>query len=109
MILFKHEHVPMILAGTKTQTRRTGKLRWEVGAIRQAKTSYNKDSEFAKLQIKSIRQEPLGAISEADAIAEGYSSIKEYKVVFERIYGFWDDNLPVWVIDFVRVEQGEKE
>lgn len=102
MILFKQEHVDLIQDDRKTQTRRTGKLRWKVGSIRQAKTGYKKDSEFANLRINAIRQEPLGLITEADALAEGYNSIEEYKEVFVRIYGFWDDELLVWVIDFER-------
>lgn len=105
MILFKHEHVKPILNGTKTQTRRTGKKRWKIGAIRQAKTGYKKESEFAKLKILAIREEPLGDITEADALAEGYNTIAEYKEVFERIYGFWDSALPVWVLDFEKVAE----
>lgn len=104
MILFKPEHVEPILSGCKTQTRRTGKLRWKVGAIRQAKTSYRKDSEFARLRIISVRQERLGDITHWDAVAEGYHSIAAYIEVFRRIYGFWDPGQQVWVIDFVKVE-----
>lgn len=104
MILFKQEHVQPILDGRKTQTRRTGKLRWKVGTIRQAKTGYRKDSEFAKLRIRAIRQGQLGEITEADALAEGYNSIAEYREVFERIYGHWHDEMMVWVIDFVLVK-----
>lgn len=103
MILFKHEHVQPILDDRKTQTRRTGKMRWKVGSIRQAKTGFRKDDEFAKLRILAIRQEPLGLISEADAIAEGYDSVEDYKDAFRRIYGFWDDDMVVWVIDFIKV------
>jgi hypothetical protein len=33
MILFKKEHKDLILADIKTQTRRTGNKRWNVGAI----------------------------------------------------------------------------
>lgn len=104
VILFKQEHVEPILVDRKTQTRRTGMLRWKVGAVRQAKTGYNKDSEFAKLKIISVRQERLGLITLADAYAEGYDSIEEYKEVFIRIYGSWDAELLVWVIDFRREE-----
>lgn len=60
MILFKPMFVGPILAGTKTQTRRTGSKRWKVGSIHQAKTSYKKDAAFAKLRILDIRQETLG-------------------------------------------------
>lgn len=105
MILFKPEHVTPILSGRKTQTRRTGRLRWKVGAIRQAKTGYSRESEFAKIRVTAIRQEPLGAISHEDAIREGYESIEKYKEVFRRIYGYWNDELEVWVIDFERVEE----
>jgi hypothetical protein len=84
--LFKQEHVEPILADRKTQTRRTGMLRWKVGAIRQIKTGYHKDSEFAKLHIKAVRQERLSIITFAEAYAEGYDSIEEYKEVFIRIY-----------------------
>lgn len=104
MILFKHEHVAPILSGQKTQTRRTGKLRWKVGAIRQAKTGYKKDSEFAKLRILAIRSERLGDISPEDAIKEGYNSVAEYIEVFQRIYKRWDPNEVVWVIDYEKVE-----
>lgn len=106
MILFKREHVQPILEGRKTQTRRTGRLRWKIGTIRQAKTGFRKDDEFAKLRIEAIRQERLGDISEADARAEGYSSIEDYIEAFRRIYGFWDGDTVVWAIDFSREKGG---
>lgn len=99
MILFKPEHVEPILRGQKTQTRRIGKKRWNVGSIHQAKLNY-KSEFFAMLHIKNVREEKLGDISEQDAIAEGYFSKAEYREAFERIYGFWDDNLLVWVLEF---------
>ncbi|MNC01367.1 ASCH domain protein [compost metagenome] len=105
MILFKLEHIVPILAGTKTQTRRTGKLRWKVGSVRQAKTNYREDSEFAKIRILTVRQERLGDISEEDANAEGYLSIADFQDAFRRIYGGWEPDQKVWVIDFERVDQ----
>lgn len=105
MILFEPEHVQLILQGIKTQTRRTGKHRWKIGAIRQAKTGYKKDSEFAKIRILAVRQERLVDISESDALAEGYKSIREYMDVFIRIYGSWNGKSMVWVIDFELVNE----
>ena len=40
MILFQEEHVQPILDGHKTQTRRLGKKRWNVGAVHQCKLNY---------------------------------------------------------------------
>jgi len=101
MILFKPEHVEPILRGEKTQTRRIGRCRWRPGSIHQAKTSLKKGSKpFALLRIVSVRQERLGDISEDDAKKEGYSSVEAYKEVFKRIYGWWDENELVWVVDF---------
>lgn len=103
MILFKPEHVDPIKKDIKTQTRRLGKLRWKVGSIHQAKTSFKKDSTFAHLLIKALRKEPLGDITEADAKAEGYNNVAEYQEAFKLIYGRWVPDLSVWVIDFKRV------
>lgn len=103
MLLFKAEHVDPIKNDIKTQTRRLGKIRWKVGSIHQAKTGYKKDDTFSHLQIKAVRQEPLGCITEADARAEGYNSISEYIEVFKRIYGKWIPEELVCVIDFKRV------
>lgn len=109
MILFKPMFVGPILAGTKTQTRRTGRKRWKVGSIHQAKTCYKKDSVFASLKVLAIRQEALGDITEADAIAEGYLNVEAYQEVFRRIYGTWDAAMPVWVIDFEKVKESDEE
>lgn len=102
MILFKREHVAPILAGTKTQTRRTwARCRVKAGSVHMLKTGFGKDDSFAHVRIKDARQEPLGDITEADAKAEGYPSIAAYIEAFERIYRTtWDPALVVWVVDF---------
>lgn len=113
MILFKPEHKDLILKGLKTQTRRTGKCRWRVGSIHQAKLNFKKGSTpFAHLKITGVRQEPFGAITEEDAKKEGYSSVDDYIEAFFRIYSkqlkgkkLVDiGEMPVWVIDFKVVE-----
>jgi len=107
MILFKPEHVDPILRGEKIQTRRTGKCRWRPGSIHECRTEMF-GKPFAKVRILSVRQEPLGAITEDDAMREGYGSVEEYLEAFFRIYEkklkgmrLVDiGRMPVWVIDF---------
>jgi len=103
MILFKQEHVPMILSGRKTQTRR----RWQrprakVGSIRQAKTGFAKTDVFAHIKITGLRQEALGDISNEDVYREGYDTREQLEDVFKRIYKGQapDPSEVVWVVDF---------
>lgn len=99
MILYKREHVAPILRLDKIQTRRRGKRRWKVGSIHQAKLNYF-SKPFAKLEIVSVYQERLGDISEDDARREGYPSVALYIEAFKRIYGDWDPDEIVWVVNF---------
>ena len=103
MILFKPYHVPLILSGRKTQTRRLGKKRWIVGAVHQAKVSYMA-KPFASIKVKMLWKEKLGQINHVGAIAEGYDDVNAYLEAFEKIYGAADMQQEVWVLDFERVE-----
>ena len=85
MLLFKPEHIKLILTGEKSETRRLGRRRWIVGHIHKAKTKMISKEYFAKLRILSVHQEPLLNISEEGATAEGYLSRKEYLEAFYRI------------------------
>lgn len=103
MILFKQEHVRPILKGEKTQTRRVGTKRWNVGSIHQAKTQMLIKSYFARLRILDVRQELLGDITPEDALKEGGYTVEEFIDVFDRINkktGGWSPDLMVWVVTF---------
>jgi hypothetical protein len=99
VILFRPEHVEPILRQTKTQTRRQGKKRWNVGAVHQCQTKLF-GSPFAAVRIMGVRRQRLKHISDADLRAEGYGCLADYKAVFRDIYGEWNGNQMVWVIDF---------
>jgi hypothetical protein len=105
MILFREEYVAPILAMTKTQTRRTGRRRWNVGVVHQCRTRMlDKSSTFAGVVIRDVRLEPLRGLTQRDAVAEGYLTVSEYFAAFERIYGTatymraLDE--PLWVVEF---------
>lgn len=105
MILFMPEHVPKILAGEKTETRRIWqKRRAKPGSVHRAKTKMLSKEYFALLQIEAVYQERLGDISEESIKAEGYNSREEYKAVMEKANKksnfVWDDNQMIWVIKF---------
>ncbi len=106
MILFKPAHVGLIVEGRKTQTRRLGGKRWNVGAVHQCRTSRFNDP-FTRVRILAVRQERLGDISDQDIYREGYGDEPgDYKRVWESIYRQpWDDNLEVWVVDFGLVDK----
>jgi hypothetical protein len=108
MLLFKPEAVEGILAGRKTQTRRLGKKRWNVGAIHKfyTKPPFAKGGSkpFASARILEVREETLCLVSYEDAVAEDYAGIHAFLLAFYEINKtkYTKDNLnaPVWVITF---------
>ena len=107
-MLFKPEHVDMILAGKKTQTRRA----WtrpmaKIGGVYKVKTTMLSKDYNCLIEVVGMGAERLCDITPEDATKEGYSSIPEYMEVWERINGkgSWQPDKVVYVIDF-RVKGG---
>ena len=100
-LLFKPEHVGLILSGRKTQTRRVWKKsRARVGAVHKAKTALFSPDHFALIRITGLRRERLGDITQEDVRREGYDTLEEFKAVWVRINGSWDPELEVYVVSF---------
>ena len=99
VILFRPEHVEPILRSTKTQTRRQGKKRWNVGALHQCRTQLFGD-QFALVRVTAVRRQRLKQMTLEDVRAEGYGCEQDYVAVYKEIYGAWDGNQMVWVVDF---------
>ena len=100
IVIFKADHVALILAGKKTMTRRLGKKRWLPGHVHAIRVSrYEKPRGY--IRILDVSERKLSDTTDADAHAEGYSSLENYKAVWERIYKTaWDPDLLVWVVTF---------
>lgn len=67
-------------------------------------------TEMARVKVMRLKREPLQCMSEADAIAEGVSSIEAYKALWESMNGKtkgarWADNPTVVVISFERTPE----
>ena len=104
MLLFKPEHIPMILNETKTQTRRVWKTRRvKVGNSYQCKTTLF-GKPFATIKVVGLREEQLSKISIDDVNAEGYESLHDFMGVWMKINGSWNPNLIVSVVTF-KLEQ----
>lgn len=108
MILFKPEHVLLILGGNKTQTRRLGKKRWNVGSVHKCYTrppfAKGGAEPFCRVRILGVRRELLLDITAADARAEGYGNRLDYLDAFLTINCCSADTndlyMPVWVVTF---------
>jgi hypothetical protein len=104
-MLFKPEHVDLILTGRKTQTRRIWKKpRAKAGAIHKAKTVLFSKEYFALIRITDVRNERLGDISLEDVRREGYETLEAFKEEWVRINGVWDPEPEVYVVSFESVK-----
>lgn len=102
-MLFKPEHIAMIRSGRKTQTRRTWKKpRAKVGSTHLLKTQMLSSENFGRIEILNVHREPLSSMTDADARAEGYDTLVEFRAVWERINGLgsWDPDTWVYVVEF---------
>ena len=111
MILFRTEHIAPILAGVKTQTRRAGDKRWNVGAIHQCKTTlFSPDPPFARVRILDVRRQRLGEMSRSEVLAEGYQTWPQYIAALSRInsreFAPGDE---VWVVTFELAEEADDD
>ena len=102
-IPFRLSHMQPILNGTKTQTSRTGipDPKVKEGAIIHAAVW---EPRFADLRVKSIERKRLKYFDENDAKNEGGYTLEEFKEVWKKLHGDWDEDQLVYVIHFEKVK-----
>lgn len=99
---FRLSHMTPILDGVKVQTSRIGipDPKVKVGAIVHASIW---EPHFADLRIKMIERKRLRYFDEEDAKNEGGYTLEEFKRVWKKIHGEWDEDQLVYVIHFEKV------
>ena len=118
-MIFQHT-LEQVLSGQKTQTRRiikpgdvavrsgqdeitavktNGRTKWAVGKTYSVQPGRGKPA-VARIQITRIRRETVSQISEADAIADGFTSRQAFLNTWRHIHGDDSLDLDVWVVHF---------
>lgn len=101
---FKPEMVVAIQAGRKTVTRRKAGTRARVGQRRSVQLGMGRAS-IGTIEILDVREEPLGAITDAEARLEGVRDREAFIELWTRINGDWDPRQLVTRIEFREVER----
>lgn len=110
-MIFKPEHVKLILEGKKTQTRRVNRGIYQVGksyAIQECRTC--KGIDGYKIIMDRTRKEVIerpqergnpsfNIISEQDAIAEGGYTPAEFELLFRKLNPGWIETHR-WAFEF---------
>ena len=98
---FEVDEKDAILEGSKSQTTRLNAPDRRIKAGSKVYASVI-EPRFAELHILSIERKRLKHFGEEDAMAEGSSSLEEFREVWERRYGQWNEDQLVYVIRFER-------
>jgi ParB family chromosome partitioning protein len=99
---FRLSHMKPILDGTKIQTSRTGipDPKVKVGAMLHAAIW---EPHFADIRVIAIERKRLKYFDEDDAKREGGYSLEEFKEVWKKIHGEWNEDELVYIIHFEKV------
>jgi len=106
MAIFKRRHIDKILAGEKTQTRRTHKHEWRLDRT-YALREWWFDKPKGHIIITRKFKQRLGDVSLDDTRKEGYRNLDEFKAAWIKINGSWDPKRLVIVYEF-KLEERRK-
>lgn len=106
-MIFGPALLPLVLDGSKTQTRRPARdgvpCRYAPGrpyAVQPARTA----AGVARLRVLTVERKPLGALTDAEAVLEGFAHRDAFFDYWRRLHGAVDLAQAVWVITF-RLEE----
>jgi hypothetical protein len=99
-LIFKGEHLDKILSGLKTQTRRASRPKVKAGQSVRLRRGYSKYLPESII-IQKVFTQKLGDIMEEEIYKEGFNKRNEFIEAWTLLYGSWNSEKTIWVIDFV--------
>ena len=58
------------------------------------------DSLPDRIRVNRLYEQRLGDMTDEDASKEGAASLEEFRREWALLYGAWDDQATVWVVEF---------
>ncbi len=98
-ILFKKSYITKIINGEKTVTRRPKRPMVKPGGEYNIRVSFYTHLPDRFRVMKRVQQR-LGDMSHDDAIKEGFRDLDEFREEWTGIYGAYDPDQIVWVVEF---------
>ncbi len=101
-MIFRAPLFDLVLEGRKTQTRRVAAYepcRYVVGRDYAVQPGRGKKA-VARIRVLAVRMEAVGAITPADARAEGFDTPQDFRDYWNELHGWYMAERLVWVIDF---------
>lgn len=93
--------IELIKQKKKEQTRRIWKSpRVKIGGIYKVKTRIFSKEYVCKIRVTNLYKQLLNDMTPADAIAEGCTSLHEFKLLWMDIHNEWNPLLEPWVVTF---------
>jgi len=105
-LLFKKQFISKIREGEKTQTRRLKKPNIKIGKTYSLRSSYRSVLP-ENILITDIFQQYLGEISQEDVSKEGFDSLNMFINIWREIYGSFNPEELIWVVEFQYVGNTE--
>jgi hypothetical protein len=98
-LLFKKNYVEQIIRGEKTATRRPSRPMVKAGGAYRIRIGFF-DSLPDMIKVNRLYEQGLGDMTDEDAAKEGAPSLEEFRREWTKLYGTWDDQSTVWVVEF---------
>lgn len=102
-MIFSPRMLALVLAGTKTQTRRKPTTHYQVGRSYAIQPGRGEPA-VGRVLVKAVHAERLGDICDVDARAEGFSGRRDFLDYWQELHGEVDLAQEVTVVEFALVE-----